>query len=679
MPYRFTWVVVILMLVMQSLGAANVAALQADGGSPTPMDTPVPPSETPTPTETPTQTNTPVPTDTPTLTPTSIPATDAPTPTIPPTDTPTPTPSMTPTATPTPAPTSTPAGCWVPFGDDLETGSMSRWTSNSALTVQQAEVANGIWAAQGHSTAGTAAYARKTLSCAQPALYYQITFKIANKDATSLNLLKFRTSSGSIGGVYVSGSNRLGYRSDAGNFSVTSKTVTVSTAEWHTLEAMFDVDGQAVSIWYDGTPVADLTKTAQALGTSPIAVAQLGENGPGDVFTVQFDDVCIDTVACGDGPVPTPEPTATFTPTPTATVTPTPTATPTPTPTATTPGGSVTIMAAGDIACGATSRGAKCKQMETSNLLVNGAPAAVLPLGDIQYECGETADFNNSYNPSWGRVKNVTRPAVGNHEYSTLQSNSNCTSTVSGAPGYWTYFGDASTPLQPGCRVSCRGYYSYDVGAWHLIALNSNCSQAGGCGPTSPQGKWLASDLAAHPNACTLAYFHHPRFSSGGIGNNTSMDTLWQPLYKAGVDVILVGHDHNYERFAPQNPGGALDNAYGIRQFVVGTGGRNTSSMGSRKANSEVFNTGTFGVLEMTLSPTSYSWRFIPIAGQSFTDLGSGNCHAAPPTAGVQGVAFAGMQGGSLAQVSAVLLGLAGAIGFQMRVRRGRTGRRRHA
>jgi hypothetical protein len=551
---------------------------------------------------------------------------------------------------------------------------MSRWTTNSAITIQQGDVANGLWAAEAESTSGTTmAYARKTLSCAQSAVYYQVTFKIVNKDANSLNLIKFRASSGSIGGVYVSSTNKLGYRSDAGSFSVTSKTVTVSTGEWHRLEAEFDVDGQAVSIWYDGNPVVDLAKTAQNLGTSPIAVAQLGENGTGDVYQVHFDDVCVDIVPCGDGPVPTPGPTATFTPTATATVTPTPTATATPP-----PGGSVTVMAAGDISCGATSRGAKCKQMETSDLLVDGAPAAVLPLGDVQYECGEIADFDRSYNPSWGRVKDVTRPAIGNHEYSTLSSNSNCASNVKGAPGYWTYFGDASTPLQPGCRVSCKGYYSFDVGAWHLIALNSNCSQAGGCGPTSPQGKWLASDLTAHQNACTLAYFHHPRFSSGGIGNNTSTDTLWQPLYNAGVNVILVGHDHNYERFAPQNPGGALDNAFGIRQFVVGTGGRNTSSMGSRKANSEVFNTGTFGVLEMTLSSSSYSWRFIPIAGQSFTDVGSGNCHGAPPSAGAQGVTFAGLPGGSLAEMSAVLLGGAGAIGFHLRIRRGRAGRRSH-
>jgi hypothetical protein len=189
--------------------------------------------------------------------------------------------------------------------------------------------------------------------------------------------------------------------------------------------------------------------------------------------------------------------------------------------------------------------------------------------------------------------------------------------------------------LQPGCRVSCGGYYSFDVGNWHLIALNSNCSQAGGCSATSPQGKWLAADLAAHTNSCTLAYFHHPRFSSGQIGNITTMDAFWQPLYQAGADIVLVGHDHDYERFAPQNPSGVLDIQFGIREFVVGTGGRNSSSFGSIKANSQVRNSSTFGVLKLTLTDGAYIWQFIPIAGSTFTDSGSGTCHGRPGSASI--------------------------------------------
>jgi hypothetical protein len=202
---------------------------------------------------------------------------------------------------------------------------------------------------------------------------------------------------------------------------------------------------------------------------------------------------------------------------------------------------------------------------------------------------------------------------VGNHEYHTA-----------GASGYFSYFGAAAGD-------PTKGYYSYDIGTWHIIALNSNCSRVGGCGVGSPQEQWLKADLAAHPNMCTLAYWHHPRFSSGDHGSNTSYDAFWKAIYAAGVEIVLNGHDHSYERFAPQNPSGAAD-PNGIQEFVVGTGGKNHYAFGTIKANSVVRNSDTYGVLKLTLHPTSYDWQFVPEAGKTFTDTGTRNCFNASST-----------------------------------------------
>ncbi len=295
------------------------------------------------------------------------------------------------------------------------------------------------------------------------------------------------------------------------------------------------------------------------------------------------------------------------------------------------------IAAAGDIACDPSNvsfnngngTSGSCRQKSTSDLLVNQGLAAVLPLGDNQYYCGGYQAFVQSYDPSWGRVKSITHPVVGNHEYLTA-GGTDCTITNEGAAGYFQYFGSAAgNPSQ--------GYYSYDIGTWHLIALNSNCSSAGGCGSTSPQGQWLAADLAAHTNYCTLAYWHIPLFSSGGRASSNTQ-SIWQTLYNYDVDVVLNGHDHIYERFAPQAPNGTLDTARGIREFIVGSGGANHTSLATIAANSELRNTDTYGVLKLTLHPTSYDWQFVPEAGKTFTDSGTGTCHgnasAVTPTNG---------------------------------------------
>jgi hypothetical protein len=284
------------------------------------------------------------------------------------------------------------------------------------------------------------------------------------------------------------------------------------------------------------------------------------------------------------------------------------------------------IAAAGDIACDPTNSSfnngngtsGSCRPKYTSDLLVNAGLTAVLALGDNQYYCGGYQAFLQSYDLSWGRVKSITHPAVGNHEYLT-SGGTDCTTANTGAAGYFNYFGSAAgSPSQ--------GYYSFDVGTWHLIALNSNCSSAGGCGSTSPQGQWLAADLAAHTNFCTLAYWHIPLYSSGGRASSNTQ-SIWQTLYNNNVDVILNGHDHIYERFAPQTPNATVDTARGIREFIIGSGGANHTSLATIAANSEVRNVDTFGILKLTLHPTSYDWQFVPEAGKTFTDTGTGNCH----------------------------------------------------
>jgi hypothetical protein len=227
-------------------------------------------------------------------------------------------------------------------------------------------------------------------------------------------------------------------------------------------------------------------------------------------------------------------------------------------------------------------------------------------MGDNAYENGTATEYNNCYDPTWGRHKARTKPSAGNHEYNTA-----------GATGYYGYFGSAAGD-------PAKGYYSYDLGDWHVVVLNSNIARDA----TSAQIAWLRADLTANTKSCTLAYWHHPRYSSGsGHGNNTSVQPFWDVLYEFNADVILNGHDHDYERFAPQNAAGALDNVRGIREFVVGTGGRALYALGTLKANSEVFNASTYGVIRMTLSAGSYSWQFMPVAGQTFTDSGTSSCH----------------------------------------------------
>lgn len=265
---------------------------------------------------------------------------------------------------------------------------------------------------------------------------------------------------------------------------------------------------------------------------------------------------------------------------------------------------SAILVGAGDIADCTDVSGA-----EATAKLLEKISGTVMAVGDLAYPDGTKENFA-CYDKTWGRVKDRTRPAVGNHEFHSKD-----------ATYYFDYFGKSAGDPKD-------GFYSYELGAWHIIVLNSECKEVGGCNAGSREEKWLRADLAAHPVACTLAYFHKPLFSSGGKhGDDPEIKPLWQALYDANADVVVSGHDHDYERFAPQDPDAKADTKRGIREFVAGTGGKNHRPFGEPHANSEVRNADAFGVLKLTLKATGYDWQFIPEAGKTFTDSGSGVCH----------------------------------------------------
>ncbi|MFF4354810.1 DNRLRE domain-containing protein [Streptomyces sp. NPDC001530] len=271
----------------------------------------------------------------------------------------------------------------------------------------------------------------------------------------------------------------------------------------------------------------------------------------------------------------------------------------TPPPTTPPPSGDPVLVGAGDISNSGSGDTA------TANLL-DGIPGTVFTAGDNVYDSGTTTEFNTYYDPTWGRHKARTKPAPGNHDYNTP-----------GATGYYGYFGANAGP-------SGRGYYSYDLGNWHVVSLNSEVSMSVG----SAQEQWLRSDLAASTKACTFAYWHKPRFTSGANhAPDTSTGPLVQALYDNNAELIVAGHNHQYERFAPMNPSGQLDTARGIRHFVAGMGGASHYSFGTIQPNSEARNSDTYGVLKFTLHANSYDWQFVPEAGKTYSDSGTTSCH----------------------------------------------------
>jgi hypothetical protein len=256
------------------------------------------------------------------------------------------------------------------------------------------------------------------------------------------------------------------------------------------------------------------------------------------------------------------------------------------------------LIGAGDIA--------SCKNNndEATARLLDRQDGVVFTTGDNVYEDGTAQEFRDCYGPTWGRHLGRTRPSPGNHEYHTP-----------GAAPYYTYFGSNAGPAG-------LGYYSYDVAGWHILSLNSSISSGTG----STQYAWVRSDLVANNTACAAAYWHHPLFSSGDNGNATQMRAMWRLLQDNGVDVIVTGHDHDYERFAPQNAEGELDPTSGIRQFVVGTGGANLRRFKTIQPNSELRDSTTHGILKLSLRAAGYDWEFIPAAGGAFRDSGAEMC-----------------------------------------------------
>jgi uncharacterized protein YjdB/PKD repeat protein len=271
------------------------------------------------------------------------------------------------------------------------------------------------------------------------------------------------------------------------------------------------------------------------------------------------------------------------------------------------PGSSVVLVGAGNIA--------RCDRTgdEATAALLDAIPGTVFTDGDNAYPSGSVADYTSCYDPTWGRHRSRTRPSAGNHEYDDGVGQ-----------GYFAYFGAAAGD-------PAKGYYSYDLGAWHIIVLNSATASVS-TDAGSPQEQWLRADLAAHAQRCTLAYWHHPRFYQGTFGKNSAVKPLWDDLYQAKADVVVNGHFHLYERYAPQTPAGDRDDAGGIRQFIAGTGGAGHDALVEPAPNVEVRDNTSWGVLKLTLRAGGYDWEFVPVAGATFTDAGSATCHSAAPT-----------------------------------------------
>ncbi len=267
---------------------------------------------------------------------------------------------------------------------------------------------------------------------------------------------------------------------------------------------------------------------------------------------------------------------------------------------------SPTLLAVGDIAtCGNLGAFITAGIIQKELKKIPNSKLAIL--GDIAYERGTDAEFK-CYDAAYGQFKDITYPSPGNHEYYTPN-----------ATGYYKYFGTRAGDPK-------RGYYTYKLGNWRIYALNSNCNYIGGCDANSPQVKWLKQTLLQNPSQCSLAYWHHPRFSSGRHGNTSFMQDIWATVAKAGVEVVLAGHDHTYERFAPLDSSGN-PNPKGTQAFVIGTGGRSLYAFINPHPHSQVKQNSSLGVSKFGLEPNGYSWEFLAADGSDFKDSGNGKCY----------------------------------------------------
>jgi hypothetical protein len=448
------------------------------------------------------------------------------------------------------------------FSDGFESGNLAAWTTSAGFNVQSSLVRTGTWAGRA-TTSGSAGYASATLGVARTDVTMSANVNVVST-STAVTLLRLRTGTGSgIVSLKVNAADKLLLRNEVASVNVASTTA--MPAGWHlvTLHVIVAGAGSTVEVRLDGALVQDLSSTTMSLGTNPVGRVQVGTNGS-STGDVAFDDVLATTeVQDRTDPV---------------------------------------ITAAGDICL---AKPGSCKG--TANLVLSLNPDAALTLGDNQYPKGTLSQYLASYETTWGRFKTITMPAPGNHEWYTPN-----------AQGYRNYFADT---------VDTTGglWYSYNLGSWHLVSLDSECAETATCGAGS-QYDWLQDDLQSDSQPCTLAYWHHPRFSSGADhGNDPDVSPLWDLLIADSAELVLNGHDHDYELFAPQTSAGSAD-ASGLREFVVGTGGTKTEAFAAPQPNSLVRITGSKGVLELTLMANSYSWRFIAVGG-AVLDSGTDTCH----------------------------------------------------
>lgn len=518
--------------------------------------------DTSSPTPSPTQTSTPLPTTTPTFTPTT---------TRPPTET------FTPTLTPSTSETSSATPTPLQQSTDTPTPTATASPPISAtFTVIADAYVNSSYRSRNY---GSATSLRADNS---PIVRSYLRFEIQGLGG-SVTRATFRlyANSASSGGFQVRG--------------VSDNTWKESTITYNNAPSVGDVLVSSGSFGSSGWKSVDITSYIIGNGMYNLAIttssntainfrsreAESGARAP---------QLVIET--SGNLPL-----TSTPTATQTSTSTPSgnPTSTPPVNPTATqTPTGSAVLVGAGDIAnCSRT-------QDELTAQLLDNIPGTVFTAGDNAYIDGNYTEYLNCYEPTWGRHKSRTKPSPGNHDYLT-----------SGAAGYFQYFNNIPS------------FYAYNLGGWRIYALNSEISVSA----TSAQVTWLQDDLATNPSQCVLAYWHKPRWSSGANhGESASMQTLWQVLYNAGAELVINGHEHNYERFAEMNASGAPV-TQGLRQIVAGTGGAGLYPFGTPLAASQVRNNTAYGVLKLTLHPGSYDWEFVPVAGSTFTDSGSSTCH----------------------------------------------------
>jgi hypothetical protein len=459
------------------------------------------------------------------------------------------------------APVAVQASTQTVFSDGFESGNLAAWTTSAGFNVQTSLVATGAFAGRA-TTSGSAGYASATLGVARTDVSMSANVNVVST-SSAVTLLRMRTGTGSgIVSLKVNTADKLLLRNEVASVNLVSATV--MPVDWHlvTLHVIVAGAGSTVEVRLDGQAVPGLT-TTMSLGTNPVGRVQVGTNGS-STGDVAFDDV-LATAEVQDRTDPV-------------------------------------IAAAGDICL---AKPASCRG--TANLVLSLAPDRALTLGDNQYPKGTLTQYLASYDTTWGRFKAITRPAPGNHEWYTPN-----------AQGYRDYFAgtiDTSGGL----------WYSYNLAGWHLVSLDSECAETAACGSGS-QYEWLQDDLQSDSRSCTLAYWHHPRFSSGADhGNDPDLSPLWDLLIADGAELVLNGHDHDYERFAPQTSAGVAS-ASGLREFVVGTGGTKTEAFATPQPNSQKRITGSKGVLELTLTASGYSWRFIAVGG-AVLDQGSDTCH----------------------------------------------------